>query len=376
MSGIIIGADFIPKKSNLDLFVAGDVKELFGSELLQIIQSSDYRIFNLELPLTDELHPIDKQGPCLSWPTAAVNGYTAAGVDLVTLANNHIMDQGPQGLESTLRLLRERGIRFVGAGEDLCAASEPAVFEVYGKRIGVYACAEHEFSIAKAHTPGANPFDPLFSLDHVAELKERCDYVIVLYHGGKEYYRYPSPDLQRVCRRFVDKGADLVLCQHSHCIGCEERFGTGMIVYGQGNFLFDGADTEFWQTSLLVSVGEDLSITYIPLRKKGPVVRLAEGDEGEKILEEFRSRSLEIQRDGLLEEKYREFAAGYAESYFRAFAGRRSLVFRALNKLSGGRYGSWRLRRAYDKRARIRLENYVSCEAHRELLLQGLKIVR
>ena len=99
-------------------------------------------------------------------------------------------------------------------------------------------------------------------------MKAQCDYAIVLYHGGKEYYRYPSPNLQKTCRKLVEKGADLVICQHSHCIGCEEKYQDGTIVYGQGNFLFDHGDNEYWNTSLLVQIKDDGQINYVPLKNK------------------------------------------------------------------------------------------------------------
>ena len=79
-------------------------------------------------------------------------------------------------------------------------------------------------------------------VDPAEQKDNKCDYTIVLYHGGKEYYRYPSPNLQRVCRYMIEKGTDLVICQHSHCIGCEENYLSGKIVYGQGNFIFDCDD--------------------------------------------------------------------------------------------------------------------------------------
>lgn len=61
----------------------------------------------------------------------------------------------------------------------------------------------------------------------------------MLYHGGKEYYRYSSPNLQKTCRKMTEKGADLVLCQHSHCIGSYEEYNDSTILYGQGNFIFN-----------------------------------------------------------------------------------------------------------------------------------------
>jgi len=117
---------------------------------------------------------------------------------------------------------------------------KPLLVEQDGKKIGIYACAETEFSIAEDNRAGANPFDPLESLDHIADLKSKCDFVIVLYHGGKELYRFPSPYLRKVCRKIVEKGADLVICQHSHCIGAFENYHDSVIVYGQGNFLLTG----------------------------------------------------------------------------------------------------------------------------------------
>lgn len=116
-------------------------------------------------------------------------------------------------------------------------------------------------------------------------MKKQCDIAIVLYHGGKEHYRYPSPNLQRICRKIVDKGADLVICQHSHCIGCEEKWNSGVIVYGQGNFLFDNSNSEFWKTGLLVVLDFDktmkqTSVSYVPIIKRDNVVRKALNEDG------------------------------------------------------------------------------------------------
>ena len=369
----IIGADLVPTTGNAALFINGDAESLVGKELKDVLDQASCRIFNLEVPLTDREKPIVKQGPNLIAPAAAVSGYKALGADILTLANNHIMDQDVQGLDATVETLRKADIRYLGTGADLCAAARPLVFPFADKKIGIYACAEHEFSVAEENRPGANPFDPLWSFDHVAELKKRADYVIVLYHGGKEYYRYPSPLLQKTCRRFADKGADLVLCQHSHCIGCEEKYRESTIVYGQGNFIFDDCDDEFWKTGLLVKVDDRFRVSYLPLIKKGNGVRLADAQGGKEILDGFRSRSEEIRTPGTIEKKYAEFADSYLEDYLYALSGRKTLFFRVLNKLTGGRMVKRHLRRIYETRSKAAIVNYIDCEAHRELLLQALK---
>ncbi len=141
-------------------------------------------------------------------------------------------------------------------------------------------------AIADEKTSGANLFAPLESMEHILNLKNVCDYVIVLYHGGKEHYRYPSPQLQKICRKMAEKGADLVICQHSHCIGCMEKYNNATIVYGQGNFIFAGADDEYWNTSLLITVDTDSenSVSFIYRYVGiGASVRHANGAEAYKI---------------------------------------------------------------------------------------------
>ena len=370
---ILIGADFVPTESNETLFIDSDLKELLGEELLSLINKSDFRIFNLELPLCDEPNRIRKCGPNLRASSETINAYKSLKVDLFTLANNHIMDQSDEGLFSTIKQLTENQIAFVGAGENLNEASKGYTFDLYGKKIGVYACAEHEFSICSDSNPGANPYDPLFSFDHIVDLKDECDYVIVLYHGGKEHYRYPSPNLQKVCRRFIDKGADLVVCQHSHCIGSEEKYNGGVIVYGQGNFLFDHNDSIYWQTGLLIKIDERLIVDYVPIIKNGSTVRLADEEKAARIIREFQERSTKIKEKGFIESEYESFSNNCLDTYLNVFSGKRSFIFRAINKASGDQIKKIDLKKKYDDDILVSLLNYIECEAHSELLIEAIK---
>ena len=371
---ILIGADLVPTSSNIDLFASGDAQALLGEELNSILRNADYRIFNLEVPLTDQEHPISKCGPNLIAPTKCVAGYKAMHVDLLTLANNHILDQNLQGLNSTCDVLNDAGIAYTGVGQTPEEAARPYILECDGKRIGVYACAEHEFSIVTDHSAGANPIDLLESPDHITALKAQCNYVIVLYHGGKEHYRYPSPNLQKVCRKLVEKGADLVICQHSHCIGCEEKYHGGTIVYGQGNFLFDDCENEFWQTSLLVQINDGFEISYIPLKKNECRVRLADPKDAESILAGFCQRSIEIEDSVVIHNKYWQFAESSLESYLLTLSGARNkLLFRIINKLSHYRFVKWVVNEWHQKEELLAIQNYIQCEAHNELLSTGLK---
>lgn len=368
---ILIGGDVVPTTSNLDLFSSGDVGEILGTQLYKKWLNADMRIFNLEAPLTDNESPIEKKGPNLKAPTSTIKGINNLKPSLVALANNHILDHGTKGLHSTETILEEHDIPFVGIGSDLINSSKPYILEKDGVSIGVYACAENEFTIATDSSPGANPFDPLESLDHILELKTKCDYVIVLYHGGKEHYRYPSPYLQKVCRKIVQKGADVVVCQHSHCVGSAETYAGSTIVYGQGNFIFNKLDNEFWNNGILIklSISDGIKIDYIPIIKSKNGVQLATKRKAEKILREFTNRSKEIQKNGFIEKQYIEFAKSKIDFYLRNFSGVGKWLSRIDRKILNGRL----LKRKFKKEQLLALQNYIECEAHRELILKGLK---
>ena len=368
---ILIAGDLVPTQSNIELFNNADINKLLGQELQSLWDSVDTRIFNLEVPLADKKNPIDKCGPNLIAPTNTIVGIKALKPSLVALANNHILDQGAQGLKSTKDILTQNDISFVGAGDTINEASKPYIIEKNNLKVGIYACAEHEFSIAEENSPGANPFDPLESLDHIKSLKEECEYVIVLYHGGKEHYRYPSPYLQKVCRKIVQKGADVVICQHSHCIGCYENFEGSTIVYGQGNFIFDNSDSDFWKTSILVNVTikEKVHIDYVPIVKNVNGVRLAVNNEAHEILNNFYQRSHEILDFEFVETQYREFALSNYYSYIRSISGMNRFISRLDRRL----FNNILVKHKYSNKQLLAIENHIECEAHRELVLTGLK---
>lgn len=373
---IVIGADIVPTESNEKYFINGDVKELVGDDIHGILKKADLTVFNLEVPLADEETPIEKCGPNLIAHTNTIKGLKSINPGLFTLANNHILDQGLKGLESTMETLRSNDIGFAGAGNSIYEASRPFYFEKENIRVGIYCCAEHEFSIAEENKPGANPFDPLVSLDHIQQMKEECDYVIVLYHGGREHYRYPSPYLQKVCKRIVDKGASIVICQHTHCIGCEEKWNGGTIVYGQGNFLFDYSQSEYWKTGLLIDLvitKEDCSIQYIPISKKDSVVRKASKDDAYKILEDFKKRSAQIKEKSFVHTKYDELSQKELWSYLYRFSGRLVYLFVALDKISNGCLGKKLYKIIYKRRHILSIVNVIECEVHKELFSSAYK---
>lgn len=367
---ILIGADVVPTESNEHLFRSGDVNTLVGDELISMLLEAKYRIANLETPLSLTTNPIKKCGPTLNASPECIAGLKALGVDLFTLANNHILDQGVEGLISTINTLDTNGISYVGVG-DRDGSGTPFYFNLGNITVGVYACVEHEFSVVNENRIGANPFDIIHNYRQIKSMIEHCDFIIVLYHGGKEFYRYPSPKLQTNCRLFIDAGADLVICQHSHCLGCEERYGHGTIIYGQGNFIFDHGNNEYWNSSVLVKISSNFEISYVPIKKVNNVVRLANESEAKLIMEGFFNRSEQIKDSRFIKDQYEAFAVNYISMYLSRALGktRRSFIFKLKNKLCKGKS----VELNYSESDRLAIINMIECEAHRELLLTGLK---
>ena len=374
---ILIGADIVPTQSNMDLFCSGNIDELLGSDLKNYLNEADYIILNLEAPYIDDDHPIVKAGANMRAPRKAFEGVKKIDPYFFGLANNHILDHGQEGLFSTMQLLEENGIAYTGAGKNLDEASKPYIANVNGLKVGIYACAEHEYSIAQDDKAGANPYDPLYSFDHVRELRKQCDYVIVLYHGGKEYYRYPTPMLQKVFRKFAEVGADLVVAQHTHCIGCYEKFMDSTLVYGQGNFLFDDGDREEEKTSLLIEVDisdENHEEKFVPLIKYKNVVRLALDIQRGDILSDYELRSKNIIDKSFIYEEFIKLALSYRRTYLLGLAGgfSRILPIRVLCKLLGDSY----VDHYYSNKRGLPADNFINCETHRELVQESIRLIR
>ena len=362
---IIIGGDTVPTKSNEENLINGQPHMVFN-QVMDTFLSADIVVVNLESPLTNSEKYINKTGPCLKARPETINGLIDAGIDIFSLANNHIMDFGPEGLDETTRTIVGKHARITGAGENLSAARKFLIIQHNGYKIAFISVAEHEFSIAEEYLPGANPFDPFDTIDDIKRARIEVDLVIVLYHGGIEHYRLPSPNLQRVCRKLVESGADYVVCQHSHCIGAYEKYHKGHIIYGQGNLLFDHEEDEMWQTGLIlriVAVDSSHNIEFIPIVKKGNAIDLAKGTEKERIIEDFNKRNQVITDQRTIQKEWQAFANKRKYYYLQTFLGFNKLLTRIDNRL-----GNFLSRALYNQTTYTHLYNYINCEAHMEII--------
>ncbi len=368
MAKIIIGADVVPTDVNKKHFVNGTMENVVTQEILNILNEADFVAMNLEVPLTDVEDKLTKSGPNLIAQTNTINGYKQLNIDLVTSANNHILDQSKSGFDSTLKVLKENGIDNVGTGYTYEEAYQTKFYNIGGKKVGFYATCQHEFSWIQDYGFGANGYDPLETFDHIEKAKKECDYLIVLYHAGIEEYRYMAPFEQKVCRKMVEKGADLVVLQHSHCVNCEEDYKGGKIIYGQGNFIFEWRPSEYWMTAMLVTVdieGDDFKVGYIPLEKHNGIIEV---DKTGAVMNGYFKRSEEIKSKEFVEERYYHQGRIKIHGFTNTVMGVDSYkwtqhMVKNVDKKFGNKY------LLHNERTRNAIRNYFTNPAHSELIL-------
>lgn len=318
---LLFGADLVPTVVTEENYVKGDARTLFG-KVCDLAANMDRVIVNLECALTDSEGAIKKFGPNLKAKPGCVNGLKALGVTEVLLSNNHTFDFGTQGFVDTMKALEDAGLPYTGVGENDTDSRKPYFIEAEGKRIAIINVCEHEYSYAIPTRMGANPFDPFLTMQDIRAAKAVSDFVIVVYHGGKEYCRYPSPRLVNLAHEMVYCGASAVLMQHSHCIGCYENFEGGHILYGQGNFNFVCPDSkmEEWYTALLVELDIDKSvdISFHPIVQTKVGCDLATGEKAAEILGAFANRNEEM-KDGRWQDGWHAFCMSPdREVYYRS----------------------------------------------------------
>ena len=320
---IIFGGDTVPTDLTERAFCEGDTESLFG-KAARIFKSADAFFVNLECALTDKDTPIKKIGPAIKASPRCAAGLKALGVTAACLANNHLYDYGEGGYRDTLLALDEAGIPYTGVGENDTESRTPYFFEIEGKRFALINVAEHEYSYALPNRCGVNPFDPFLTMQDIRSASALADYTVVVYHGGKEFCEYPSPRLYNLTHEMVECGADVVLCQHSHCVGCYEKYKNGHIVYGQGNFnflRFDLSSNVMWSEGLAVELSiedKDIELYFHPLVSSPELgrVELAEGERAREILGGFMRRSKELE-NGEWQRGWQEFCRSVSDNYIR-----------------------------------------------------------
>lgn len=233
-----------------NLFICGDIVNyhntdglLCSDELAEIVSDADYAVCNFEAPVSGYGEPRPKAGPHISQLPATVDGLKKQGFDLLLLANNHMLDFGPDGLKATMERISRAGLECLGAGTDAESAFAPLIRTIDGLKVGMVNACEAQFGVldffageqeagyAWIHHPRID--------NTILSLRSQCDFVIVFAHAGLENYPIPQKEWRARYRHFCDLGADVVIGSHPHVPQGHEEHGQSLICYSLGNFYFD-----------------------------------------------------------------------------------------------------------------------------------------
>lgn len=239
---ILITGDYCPIHRIRKYSEENSFDKIFN-DFLPEIQKADLSITNFEAPATLSGKAIQKTGPALKVSPKSIETVKLAGFDLLTLANNHIMDYGTTGLNDTLTACNRFEINSVGAGATNEEARAPYFQTIKKKKVAIINIAENEFGTTLSNSPGAAPLHLIHNFKDIQKAKRQADYVIVIIHGGHEMYSLPSPRMVETYRFFIESGADAVVGHHTHCASGYEVYNGKPIFYSLGNFVFDTIST-------------------------------------------------------------------------------------------------------------------------------------
>lgn len=297
-----------------DIGLIGDVRKniiRYGNEfpftdVKDSLNSANLVFGNLEMPFSEKIPDYSEKKSSEFWADPqTVQVLKDGGFSILSFANNHTLEQGEQGVETTINLLEEIGIKCVGAGKDL-ASSRRLVVEVQNDiKIGFLAYAKSD-EYATNSNYGPAPLNEKFMIEDIQKARSEVDVLIVSLHFGMIYMDYPSDEGRALCRRIIDSGANIILGHHPHVLQGIEEYNNGLIAYSLGEFIFDpkgglwyselGRQTRKESIILLVEIDSDgyHNYSFIPVwanEKCQPV--LAKG----KVEDDIRRRFNKITND-------------------------------------------------------------------------------
>lgn len=213
-----------PSTENAQLGFVKTVGEDYGypfRNVLEYVTEDDFTFVNLEGPLCDDGYPVEKRFT-FRGPTAFTRILTENSIEAVSLANNHTMDYGQAGYDSTRNALDAAGVPYVERDSSLLITLDR------GLTVGIYGAVYYSLDTERICAG-------------IAELREQgADLVIFAPHWGSEGGYRPTPEQQKVGCAAIDAGADLVIGSHPHVLQPIEKYGSGIIFYSLGNFAFGG----------------------------------------------------------------------------------------------------------------------------------------
>lgn len=196
-----------------------------------LLNEGDIVFGNLECSILSEDSVNEKTPNFFCAEPGIIEGLKNANFNVLSVANNHIMEHGDVLFQNTVQLLRDNNICPVGI------ANEIEVISVKGLKIAFLAYSFIEDNVPSSGYNKIHSEEPI--IQNIQKIRSEVDLIIISLHWGYEYVPYPSPDQIRIGRKLVDAGADVILGGHPHVAQSYEIYKNRPIFYSLGNFIFD-----------------------------------------------------------------------------------------------------------------------------------------
>ena len=267
--------------------------------------SADIVFSNLEAPFCNKGEPYPKNF-VFKVPERHVNVLKAGNINMVSLANNHILDYGMSCLESTVQLLRKEKVYFAGAGTNFGNAHKPAIFEINNIKFAffAYSMTLPKYFFATDSTGGTAYPKRKILKDSISYYNNKVDYIIVSFHWGQELTELPKEYQQNYAHLAIDYGADLILGHHPHVLQGIEIYKNKLILYSLANFVFASYSNKASESILLdLTFSKDIvkNIKVVPINVNNYQVRfqpmVMKGNEKSKVINYLNQISDELNKN-------------------------------------------------------------------------------
>lgn len=258
------------EENNITVVFGGDVMmaRTVGSNIIYqgfdpfastkgILSAADLAMVNLECVISNIGYKNAYKAYTFRAPIETLDVIKSAGIDIVSLANNHVADYGNSAFLDMLGRLEQKSIGYVGGGRNEDEAYLPLYVNIKGVRLAVLSFSNIEIPWFKAagDKAGIAWFEDEKIVEMLKVARENSDFVIVMTHWGTEYTSVLDEEQIRLAHLLIDSGTDLVIGGHPHHIQSIENYNGGRIYYSLGNYIFDGPGTHSgWYDGILVEL--------------------------------------------------------------------------------------------------------------------------
>lgn len=289
------------------------IHDTLSPELMLELNNADICMINNEFPYSNRGTPTEGKKFTFRADPSRVEILQQMGVDIVSLANNHAYDFGPDALMDTFSTLESAGIAYVGAGRNLSEAMLPTYFIAGGQKIAFVSATQIErydpsdTKEATDSSPGVlRTLNPDKFLSVIERAEQNSDFVVVYVHWGSENTYDVEASQHELADAYIDAGADLIIGDHSHCLQGFEYRNEVPVLYSLGNFWFNSKNLDTGMLKVTVSSGNIESIEFLPcLQHDCKTDLLLPGTDGEyeRILGVMAglSTDISISKDGFIQ---------------------------------------------------------------------------